>query len=375
MLSMVLFSYEETGEIRTQHFDLKTGSDLFYVTDLWNAKEVGVLKSLLDESTLSEISFDEKKRIGYFSPHIFDTPVGDRKYTLHAEPCVTNIIRRMVSERARVLTENFSQPYAMLHSIRETDSSFSLMMNIKDEKTKTWGVHKFVFTEKGDEMQVGDSKFLVAFNSSVLDFDEVEVLDENYVVEEKDGKRGVWKLISIKEDTQIFPSESITGGNFRAIAFLKMYHDVLNIFTGTVADDLFVREESVARPYQKKQKVQRAYIKLQSNIRGNMQVVYLNEVAKVLKGEKSLLDGKSFPFKIFLQLFKDFYSLKTKAEQLEKYYQLMTEKTLLAISLFEYKAFNYYFDFDFFSRININKTEFPGLQITLEMEGALSGGF
>jgi len=40
MLSMVLFSYEDKGEIRTQHFDLETGSDLFLVTDLMNPQEV-----------------------------------------------------------------------------------------------------------------------------------------------------------------------------------------------------------------------------------------------------------------------------------------------------------------------------------------------
>jgi len=371
---MILFSYEDTGEIRTQHFDLETGSDLFLVTDLRNAQEVEFLKSLLDKSTLSEIEFDEKGRISFSSPHVFDTPVGERKYNLHAEPSVTNIIRRMVTERARVLTEHFSQTYAMMYNIRETDSSFSLMMNIKDEKTKVWGTHKFVFTEKGDEMQVGNLKFLVPHNSSVLRFEEIEILDPNFVVEEKDKSRTSWKLVSIKDDTQIFPSESITGGNFRAIAFLKMYHDVLNIFTNAVTEELFEKEEYIYMPYQKRSDVQRAYIKLQSNVKGNTQAVYMGEVVKVLRGEKSLYMEKSFPFKTFFQLYRDFYALKTKAEQSEKYFQLMTEKSLLAISLFEYKAFNYYFDFEFFSEINISKEEFPGLQITLEMEGGAKGG-
>jgi len=328
----------------------------------------------LSKSTLSEISFDEKGRIGYSSPYRFDTPVGERKLSLQAEPSVTNLIRRMITERARVLTESFSQTYAMMHNIRETDSSFSLMMNIKDEETKMWGTHKFVFTEKGDEMQVGNSKFLVPLNSSVLRYKEVEVLDPNYIVEEKDKSKTSWKLISIKNDTQIFPSKSITGGNFRAIVFLKMYHDILKIFTSTVAKDLFEEEESVYKPYQKKLKVQRAYIKLQSNIKGNTQAVFLSEVAKVLRGEKSLYMEKSFPFKVFLRLFKDFYSLKNKSDQLAKYYKLMTEKSLLSISLFEYKTFNYYFDFEFFSEINISETEFPGLQITLEIEGGAKGG-
>ena len=374
MLSMVLFSYEDTGEIRTQHIDLETGSDLFLVTDLMNAKEVGFLKSLVGKSTLSEISFDDKERIGYSSPHVFNTPIGERNYSLSAEPCVTNLIRRMVTERARVLTDSYSQTYAPMHNIRETDSSFTLMMNVKDERTKMWGAHKFIFTEAGDEMQVGRTMFLVPHNSTVLDFEEVEVLNPDFRLEERNGKIDSWKMISIKKDTQIFPSQSIASGNFRAIAFLKMYHDVLQIFTSAVATDLFEEEESVQRPYERKPKVQRAYIKLQSNIKGNTQTVFLSEVTKVLRGENSLYMRKSFPFKIFLQLFKDFYSLKTRGERLEEYYRLMTEKSLLAISLFEYKTFNYYFDFEFFSEINISKTEFPGLQILLEIEGGAKRG-
>lgn len=374
MLSMLLFSYEATGEILTQHFDLETGSDLFLVTDLENGQERNYLESLLGKSTLSEISFDDKGRLGHSSPHIFDTPVRERKYSLHAEPSVTNIIRRMVVDRALVLSEHFNQRYLPMHNIRETDSSFSLMMRVLDEKTKMWGTHKFIFTEQGDEMQVNPTKFLVPHNSSVLDFEEVTVLDDNYVVEEKDGCKKTWKLVIINEDTQIFPSQSITGGNFRAIAFLKMYHDVLTIFTETVAGDLFEKEESVQRPYQKKQKTQRAYIKLQSNIKGNTQAVFLSEATKVFRGENSLYKEKSYPFKIFLHLFKEFYSLKTKGEQLDRYFRLVTEKSLLAISLFEYKAFNYYFDFDFFFGLNTSGTEFPGLQITLEMEGAARRG-
>jgi len=375
MLSMSLFSYEDTGEIRTQHFDLETGGDTFLVTDLVNPQETNYLKSLIDKSTMSDISFDEKGRIGHTSLHVFDTPVGERKYSLRAEPSVTNIIRRIVKERGRVLSDHFNQPYIAMHNIRETDSSFSLMMNVKDEETKMWGTHKFVFTEKGDELQASPTRFLVPQNSSVLEFQEVIVLDENYVTEEKNGRPTYWKLVTIDGETQIFPAQSITGGNFRAIAFLKMYHDVLNIFTDSVSEDLFEKEESVQSPYQRKPKVQRAYIKLQSNVKGSTQSVYLSEVTKVLRGEKSLYLEKSFPFKIFLRLFREFYSLKTKAEQLELYYRLSTEKSLLAISLFEYKAFNYYFDFDFFAGLDTSRPEFPGLQITLEMEGAAKGGF
>lgn len=374
MLSMVLFSYEDTGEIRTQHIDLETGTDLYLVTDLTNAKEVDYLKSLLDKSTLSEISFDDKGRVGYSSTHIVNTPMGERQYSMKAEPCVTNLIRRMVTERVRVLLDCDSGKYAMMHSIRETDSSFTLMMNIKDEDTKMWGTHKFVYTEVGDEIQVGRTQFLVPTNSTVLDFDEIEVIDHEFILEEKSGKRDAWKVVVIREDTQIFPSESIACGNFRAMAFLKMYHDVLQIFTSAIATDLFEEEESVSRPYEKKPKSQRAYIKLQSNIKGNTQDVFLSEVTKVLRGEKSLYLEKSFPFRIFLNCFKSFYSLRTRSEQLEQYYRYMTEKALLAISLFEYKTFNYFFDFDFFSEINVIKEEFPGLQISLEIEGGAKRG-
>jgi hypothetical protein len=277
----------------------------------------------------------------------------------------------MVTERARVLLDPQSQRYAMMHNIRETDSSFTLMMNVMNEETGSWGTHKFIYTEIGDEMLVEKTKFLVPHNSAVLMYEEIDILDSNYVLHEKDGKLTSWKLISIKEDTQIFPTESIAGGNFRAIAFLKMYHDVLQIFTNVISYDLFVKEEKTytQKPYVRKPKVYRAYIKLQSNIKGSTQDVFLNEVTKVFRGEESAYMQNSFPFRIFLQLFKDFYTLKTRKEQLDKYYQLMEEKALLSISLFEYKAYNYYFDFDFFSSMNISRPEFPGLRISLEIEG------
>ena len=373
LLSLALFTYENTGELQSQHIDLETGCNRFIITDLRKPKEIMILKQLIDNSFFSEITFDAEERLGHASPHIFDTIVCERDIKLYPEPSLSYYIRQMVSEEARVINELYKQKYIPLRNVREADSSLTLYMNVKDIESKIWGTHKFIFTEEGNRLEANSSKFLIPQNSSLLQSPNINIEDDNYITEE-DGKCFSWKLISINSNLPLFPTKSLGAGNYRAIVFLKMIHDVLSLFTSTVSEQLFEKESSVQRPYKYTKKSPRSFIKLKSNVSSEMSSVYLNEIEKHLKGETSVFMKKSFPFRIYLQLFKNFYRLRSKLEQVNEYYNLISLKSLLAISLFEYKTYNFYYDFDRFFLWDTSQNEYPGFKISLDIEGVTKRG-